>query len=122
VKEALWLAENTDIHAAIDVSDGLSLDLARLCEASGCGAALDLTSIPVSSWADEIARQRNDGRAPLDHALSDGEDFELILAASAETAAKLLNDQPLEVPLTMIGQFITQPGLFARDAKGQLQP
>jgi thiamine-monophosphate kinase len=113
VVEALWLAENAKIHAAIDVSDGLSLDLARLCEASGCGAAIDLAGIPVSPAASELARQKNDGSTPLDHALADGEDFELILAVPVETAKTLLSHQPIASPLSMIGSFIAQPGLQA---------
>jgi thiamine-monophosphate kinase len=113
VAEALWLAENAEIHAAIDVSDGLSLDLSRLCEASGCGAAIDLADIPISPAASELARQKNDGSTPLDHALADGEDFELILAVPVETAKTLLSQQPIASRLSMIGSFIAQPGLQA---------
>jgi thiamine-monophosphate kinase len=80
LREALWLAENATIHAAIDVSDGLSLDLSRVCEASGCGAVLDLSRVPIASAAEQLAIQRDDRFTVLDHALGDGEDFELILA------------------------------------------
>ena len=65
--------------AMIDLSDGLSLDLARLCAASGVGATLDAASVPVHPDAAEMARA--DGRTPLDHALNDGEDYELLLSA-----------------------------------------
>jgi thiamine-monophosphate kinase len=118
MREALWLAENVTIHAAIDVSDGLSLDLSRLCEASDCGAVLDLKSIPIAAAAAELARQRNDGSTALDHALSDGEDFELILAVPQEPADELLRDQPLDVPLRQIGTFAAEPGLFSVDENG----
>src|SRR5262245_49752817 len=84
VREALWLADNALVHAAIDVSDGLSLDLARLCEASGCGAALHTSAIPIAESAVELAAQFGD--SALDHALGDGEDFELILAVPADQA------------------------------------
>jgi thiamine-monophosphate kinase len=112
VREALWLAENAEIHGAIDVSDGLSLDLSRICEASGCGAAVDPANVPIAPAAEELARQAADGSSPLDHALSDGEDYELILAVPLHAAKKLLADQPLTTPLTMIGSFIKEPGLF----------
>jgi len=75
VPEALWLAENADVHAAIDVSDGLSLDLSRICEASGCGAVIDLEKVPIAAAAAELARKDPNGLSPLDHALGDGEDF-----------------------------------------------
>jgi thiamine-monophosphate kinase len=125
VREALWLAENATIHAAIDVSDGLSLDLSRVCEASGCGAVVELERVPVSAAAFEVQRQgtgdRGQGTA-LDHALSDGEDFELILAVPNNIAADLVARQPLGVRLTQIGQFIEQPGLFSVGKDGQRKP
>jgi len=122
VREALWLAEHVEVHAAIDVSDGLSLDLFRLCEASGCGAAIDLANIPVAAAAEESAHQKNDGVQPIDHALGDGEDFELILAIPLESAKSLLAEQPLTTPLTMIGSFISEPGLFAIGEDMQFHP
>ena len=73
----------------IDVSDGLALDLSRLSEESGCGAVLDLSKIPIAPAAHQLAAQRNDGSTPLDHALADGEDFELILAVPPAAADEL---------------------------------
>jgi thiamine-monophosphate kinase len=122
VKEALWLADNAEIHAAIDVSDGLSLDLSRICEASGCGAAIDLDRVPIAPAAHELAAQRSDGISALEHALGDGEDFELILAVPVEAAKKLLDAQPLDVPLTMIGSFIAEPGLQALGSELHFDP
>ena len=120
VSEALWLADNAEIHAAIDVSDGLSLDLWRLCEASGCGAAVRTSTIPIAKAAGELAAQR--GGSPLDHALGDGEDFELILAVPAEVATALVRSQPLGVPLTEIGSFIAEPELIAFAPDLSMQP
>jgi thiamine-monophosphate kinase len=121
VAEALWLAEHSKVHAAMDVSDGLSLDLARMSEASGCGALLDLAAIPVAAAARQLATQLHDGSTPLDHALSDGEDFELILAVPAEAADDLIATQPLDVPLARIGTFVGEPGLRAEDEDGQVR-
>ncbi len=109
IREALWLAENAEVHAAIDVSDGLSLDLSRLCEASGCGAVLESERIPISSAAEELSSTSH--RSALDHAYGDGEDFELILAVEPQSAQRLLAQQPLATPLTMIGTFTADPGL-----------
>ena len=85
VKEAQWLAEHFDIHAMIDLSDGLSGDLRRLIEASGIGVHLLKESIPVSKEAKLLAKER--GTHPLNHALNDGEDFvtpEAIMTYSRE--------------------------------------
>lgn len=122
VREALWLAEHADIHAAIDVSDGLSLDLSRICEASGCGAAVSLGNIPIAKAAVELAAQQPGGLTPLEHALGDGEDFELILAVPPEQAKSLVQSPPPGISLTEIGRFIEQPGLFAVGDDLRVQP
>ena len=67
--------EAYDLHAGIDASDGLSLDLAHLLEESGCGAVLDTERVPVADDARRLAAELADGSTPLDHALGDGEDF-----------------------------------------------
>ncbi|MBI84674.1 MAG: thiamine-monophosphate kinase [Planctomycetaceae bacterium] len=118
VNEALLLNKQYDIHAAIDISDGLSLDLFRLVSESGCGAEIQLDQIPVSEPACELAQMKNNGQTPLAHALSDGEDFELILAVPRDEAARLLQEQPLEVPLTRIGRCINDSGLWSINSGG----
>ncbi len=62
--------------AMIDVSDGLGVDLARLCEASGVGCRVEETRIPVDGAARQISLEHG-GRA-IDLAISGGEDFELV--------------------------------------------
>ena len=70
------------LHAMIDVSDGLALDLHRLCQASGVGAVLEEAAL--EAVISDAARQaaEDDGRSPLDHALHDGEDFELLFCVA----------------------------------------
>jgi len=120
VREALLLNERYALHAGIDVSDGLSLDLSRLAQESGCGAVLELEAVPIHDAAYRIAA--GGGATPCEHALGDGEDFELILAVPAEEATRLLADQPLNVPLSRIGSFIAEPGLYRAQADGRRQP
>lgn len=120
VTEALTLAASYQIHAATDVSDGLSLDLSHVLTESGCGACLDLERVPISDDARRLAAASS--RTPLDHALGDGEDFELILTASRSEAARILSDHPVNVPLTPIGEVIELQGLWYRAANGQLAP
>lgn len=122
INEALRLNECYDLHAGMDVSDGLSLDLSRLARESSCGAIIDAALVPISADAVRLAAQRPDRGSPLDHALSDGEDFELILAVSADTADRIVADDSIGVKLTRIGEFVDQPGLWIRDEAGQCQP
>jgi len=82
IAEALALHEAVDLDAMIDISDGLSADLHHILEESGCGATLDADAIPIHP--DAILRSQSSGRPPLEHALTDGEDFELIFAVSPE--------------------------------------
>jgi len=123
IRESLLLAERYELHAGIDVSDGLSLDLSRIAAESGCGAVLDAARVPVSEAAIELAAQRADDLTPLEHALADGEDFELILAVPPPAAALLLAEQPLGgVRLSEIGYFVSEQGLWQIGADGQRQP
>ena len=82
------------------------------------GAELELEAVPISDAAS--AMSHDDGRSPLEHALEDGEDFELLLTAAPATAERMLADQPLDCGLTCIGSVIATPGLWHRDAQGQL--
>lgn len=118
IHEALKLSADYALRAGIDCSDGLSLDLSRLAAESRCGAVLDIASIPVHDDALKLAAERDDGTTPLDHALADGEDFELIMAADPPTARQMIAEQPLAVPLTDIGEFVEASGLWQRDASG----
>jgi len=119
VHEALLLMERYELHAGIDASDGLSLDLAHVADESGCGALIHTAAVPVAEDARRLAAERADGSTPLQHALGDGEDFELILAVPPHEAERMLRDQPLGVRLTDIGEFIAEPGLWQADPQGK---
>jgi thiamine-monophosphate kinase len=117
VREALQLHEAAELHAMIDVSDGLAADVNHLCEESRCGALLRAESIPVA----ESARQLNDGRSPLEHALGDGEDFELVFACEPDQARSLLQRQPVAgITLVEIGECV-ENGLWL-DEDGVRRP
>jgi thiamine-monophosphate kinase len=124
VREALVIADRFTVHAAIDVSDGLSLDTARLMQASGAAAVIDLDSIPIHADALRMAGLPGDARTPLDHALSDGEDFELVLALPADEARRLVAEAPalIGLPFTVIGEVVAGAGLSARAADGTTTP
>jgi thiamine-monophosphate kinase len=122
VREALLLNERYELHAGMDVSDGLAIDLARLIRESGVGAIVQTDRVPIHDDAHRLARQSNDGRTPLEHALGDGEDFELLLAVPPGEARRMLAEEPLGVPLTDIGQFTAEPGLRQREGDGPVRP
>jgi len=111
IDEAILL-RNHSARACMDISDGLTLDLSRMMAASGCGAELDLDAIPISPDAVKMSLQAENERSPLEHALGDGEDFELIVAIPADQADRLIATQPMAVMLTRIGQFIEEEGLW----------
>lgn len=103
VREALRLHEVTDLHAMIDISDGLAADLGHICDESRCGAILRADAIPITA----AAKDTNDESTPLEHALSDGEDFELLFAVSPADGQRLLDTQPVSgIDLCHIGECV----------------
>jgi thiamine-monophosphate kinase len=112
VNEALALHAQADLHAMIDVSDGLAADIGKICAESKCGAVLNAETTPIA----EAAARVGDGRAPLEHALADGEDFELVFALPAPEAQRLLSEQPLPgITLYHIGECVAD-GLWLEQA------
>src|SRR5262249_26136378 len=117
VREALRLHALADLHAMIDVSDGLAADVNHLCEESRCGAVLRAEAIPITPEA----RAMTDGRPPLEHALSDGEDFELVFAVAPDEGRMLLREQPVPgITLAHVAACVEE-GLWLEEA-GQRRP
>ncbi len=106
VKEAYQLAKSfgDKLHSMMDISDGLSLDLWRICQASGVGAKLqeELLQMIIHDDAKKLAVE--DHRSPLEHALCDGEDFELLLAVGDDVEDSWI--QSVEVTLYPIGEIV----------------
>jgi thiamine-monophosphate kinase len=120
IAEALALNQGATIHAMIDISDGLSSDLSHILnESGGLGAVLDAAAIPIHPDAWEISRR--DGVPALDHALSDGEDFELCLVVPAGEAIRLAASPPLPASLYRIGEITDVKGMWLRDHDGRLR-
>ena len=110
VAEALALAEAADLHAMIDLSDGLASDLGHILdESGGLGAHIEEGAIPIHP--DAHASARSDGRSPLDHALADGEDFELCFTLGPSDAIRLLASPPPGLSLHRVGTIEAGAGL-----------
>lgn len=120
IEEARELRRYATIRAMIDISDGLSSDLAHILDASGgLGATLDAVEIPIHPDASRASQR--DGRSPLDHALNDGEDFELCLVLSPEDADRLATAPIAGVELRRVGRIEAEGGLRLREG-GRVLP
>jgi thiamine-monophosphate kinase len=97
------------VSAMIDLSDGLSRDLAHICRESGVGAVIDASAVPIHDDAAELFRR--DRRTPLEHALHDGEDYELLFTFAGGTTL-----------CPRIGEIIPAPGVWLRNADGARTP
>jgi len=108
IEEGLWLREMGWVSAMIDVSDGIATDLDHLLEQSKVGAELDAEQIPVSS----AARTADPDRTPLEHALYDGEDYELLFTVPADRRMAFESSwaDTFDLACTKIGRIIHDSG------------
>ena len=97
VTQGLALQRRGLAAAAIDLSDGLSTDLAHLCEESGIGAVIQLALLPLAQGAS------------LEQALHGGEDYELLFAARPS----------VRMPRSIAGIPITRIGEVTRRKSGE---
>ncbi|MDO4571094.1 MAG: thiamine-phosphate kinase [Planctomycetia bacterium] len=134
VREMLLLNDKYDIHAAMDISDGLALDISRLVKSSRLGAVVDIEAVPIHPDAVELSALRCDEslvydwipqtfaqRTPIEHALGDGEDFEILFTTTPESAREM-RQNPFGIPITQIGRIIETPGIFAQRGEEELYP
>ncbi|MCS7299990.1 MAG: thiamine-phosphate kinase [Fimbriimonadales bacterium] len=110
------LARTLGATAMMDISDGLAADLPRLLRASGVGAVVALSQIPVHPAARRWATAC--GVDPYLFAYAGGEDYELLLTAPPEVAQQLLQAQS-ETPFTHIGVVIPEPELWLEYPDGR---
>lgn len=116
VREAMVLAEHGGVTAMIDVSDGVASEVHHICRNSGCGAQLDLASLPVSPQAQKLASVT--GQTAINWALYGGEDYELLFTAPPDVAPDLIKHlrEAAGAPATVIGRLTgVSPGVSARE-------
>ena len=113
---ANYLATGYQVNSATDASDSLTSDLMAIAQASRVGMEINLAAVPISPDV-----QASEDKSSLEHALTDGEDFELIFTVSLEDAAKLDQAKDLPTRITRLGAVQTgSPALY--DNKSQQIP
>lgn len=121
VEEGKWLTENFDIHAMMDVSDGLASDLQSMLTPEKLGADLLKSAIPISREAKTRFRERKSTKSPLEAAMTDGEDYELVFAVAPSQAVSLKDAwkaQFPDLPISCIGKTSKQPGIRMQSEQG----
>jgi len=117
-----WLARRRIASSAMDLSDGLSTDLTRLCAASQVGARIYASKIPKvvipAAATRKLSRHKLD---PLQLALHGGEDYELLFTVSPREAKKL-SRAPGAATLTAIGEITHNHQLILIEPNGHATP
>lgn len=104
-----WLAGQHLVTAMMDISDGLSTDLPRLCEASGVGAIIEIDSLPRTSLLSATEATK--------FALHGGDDYELLFTLSARKAGRL-PQKFRGLPLTCIGKITKEKKILLQNERG----
>ena len=106
-RNALAQAVRDHAHAAMDVSDGLAGDLAKLCEASAVSAVIDARSIPLSAAAATLLTR---GTVGIEAIVSGGDDYEILCAIPEASVEAFVQAAGLVgVTVTSIGTVIAGP-------------
>lgn len=116
------LARAGGASAMMDLSDGLAADLPKLLQASGKGAIVFKSAIPVHSVALDWAFSH--GEDPALFAILGGEDYELLFTAPPDRARELASRIAAETgtPVAKIGEITAEPELWLEDETGQRLP
>jgi thiamine-monophosphate kinase len=117
-----WLAKNHVATGMLDISDGLSTDLARLCAASHVGAKIYADKIPcVTISAEAATKLRRRKLDSLRMALHGGEDYELLFTVSSRNLKRLRNASRFSA-LTAIGEITPKKKITLIDQDGEPSP
>ena len=122
VELGAWLANHRIASAMMDISDGLSTDLPRLCQASGVGATIDARRIPWVEIPPRLARRLPPAAADaLQLALHGGEDYELLFTVPRRNLPRL-REAPGFSQLAAIGEVTRQRKMLLVDDAGRARP
>jgi thiamine-monophosphate kinase len=116
VRIGMLLGRNRAASACMDLSDGLADAVRQLSEASGTGAVVDASAIPIEPAAAAWFASR--GVDPIRASLAGGDDYELLFAVPRKTRGRLrqVARGARGVPFTRIGELTAEPGVrMSRD-------
>ncbi len=116
--EGEWLNAQSTVTACTDLSDGMAKDLSGLTNTTQ-DAVIDLASLPISDAAHQSSKA--DGKPAVEHALQDGEDYELLFTVQAQQADLLeanFKKQFPQTPLKSIGIISPGTGLIKSRTDG----
>lgn len=106
IREARYLAKHFNVHAMMDISDGLASDARRMAEESRLGIVVEESLIPVSRAAKNTTQ-----------ALTEGEDFELLFALSQKEAHRVPKK------FSIVGRVVSKPkGAWLQKKGGSIVP
>jgi thiamine-monophosphate kinase len=111
------LGEERLASAMIDISDGLSSDIAHLCEESNAGALIDASSLPIDRDVSTLCGRR--ALDPLMLALHGGEDFELLFTVRPDDVARVPKRVD-GIAISRIGEITNQSGAVRIAEKNRL--
>ena len=117
------LGRNRAASACMDLSDGLADAVRQVAEASGTGARIDASLLPIHdgarAWFSSLDRD------PVLASLSGGDDYELLFAVTSRARGRLrlVDRQARGIPLTRIGELTADPSLrVERDGRSEPLP
>jgi thiamine-monophosphate kinase len=105
------MAESGLISAMMDISDGLATDLAHICSASGVGAEIDGSAVPLSAALLEASQELHG--SPLGLALKGGEDYQLVFTShpkNRESVSKIVSNLGLKI--YCVGRIVDGSGVI----------
>lgn len=102
IAEGIALRKTGKVGAMMDISDGIASDLRHILRASGVGAEVELSALPISSELRQVCER--EGWSAEELAIAAGEDYELLLTAPEEIASEV------DFPLYPIGKITEGTG------------
>lgn len=115
-RNALAEAVRNHASAAMDVSDGLAGDLAKLCRVSGVAARIDAGRVPLSDAARGLIAS---DAALLEAALTGGDDYEIVCTVPADKVSSFEKAAAAAgVAVTAVGEIASGQGLDLRGPDG----